>query len=215
METSVISSAVAHLKNLWMTWIAALFLPLPVLMVSNPAESSNIACCYLGIASAWLASEIFRAGGLPDSRSEWSAKTLATFIALVPNVALFIFMGASIDIDSGIPFPLVAILSAIPAIGVVPWLITRVRQQYAALFFAALVVGSAKMIGCVVARIVYGPNFLADGYIAGDWRTAKLMISTFWALNIAMALGLLFAGYMRTWPITGRKETAPIANETR
>ena len=74
-----------------------------------------------------------------------------------------------------------------------------------------LVVGSCKLIGCVLARIVYGPNILADGYIAGDWHTAKLMISTFWALNIAMALGLLFAGYMRTWP----KEAASIANETR
>ncbi len=130
---------------------------------------------------------------------------------MVPNVVLFIFMGASIDIDSSIPFPLVAILSAIPAIGSVPWLIARVRQQYAALFFAVLVVGSCKLIGCVLARIVYGPNILADGYIAADWHTAKLMISTFWALNIAMALGLLFAGYMRTWP----KEAASIANETR
>ena len=213
MEISIIPSAIAHLKNLWMTWIAALFLPLPVLMVSNPAESSNIACCYLGIASAWLASEIFRAGGLPDSRSKWSAKTLATFIALVPNVALFIFMGTSIDIDSGIPFPLVAVLSAIPAIGVVPWLITRVRQQYAALFFAAIVVGSAKMIGCVLARIIYGPNILADGYIAGDWRTAKLMISTFWTLNIIMAIGLWLAGYLRKWPVIGRNETASIVNE--
>jgi hypothetical protein len=38
-------------------WLAALFLPLPALLMLDSAINAEIACAYLGLASAWLAGE--------------------------------------------------------------------------------------------------------------------------------------------------------------
>src|SRR5205814_8365427 len=64
--------------------------------------------------------------------------------------------------------------------GIVPYLTMRLGKPFAAVVLAAFIVGLIKIASCVVVRIVYGPDALADGYMAGDWQTAKLMISLFW-----------------------------------
>ena len=88
-----------------------------------------------------------------------------------------------------------AALSAIPALGLAPWLMFRIKHQYAAIILGATIVAAAKMAACVVARFVYGPNYIAEGYVAADWRTAKLMISLFWIFTAALSLGLIIAHY--------------------
>jgi hypothetical protein len=45
----------------------------------------------------------------------------------------------------------------------------------------------AKLAACVAARVAYGPGFIEQGYVAADWRTAKLMISLFWGQVVAMS----------------------------
>ena len=90
-----------------------------------------------------------------------------------------------------------AALSATPALGLAPWLSLRVRQQYAALILGAMIVYSLKLVGCIVARLVYGPQFDELGYIAGDWRTAKLMISTMWGLTAGVSMSLLLADWWK------------------
>jgi len=146
---------------------------------------------------AWLATEIFRCDGLPVTYVEWHAKMLALWITVLTNVALFICLGLSVGMRSNLPFPLMAALSATPALGLAPWLSLRVRQQYAALILGAMIVGSLKLVGCIVARLVYGPQFNEMGYIAGDWRTAKLMISTFWCLTAGVSTSLLLADWWK------------------
>ena len=98
------------------------------------------------------------------------------------------------------------LLSATPALGLAPWLSLRVRQQYAALILGAMIVGSLKLVGCIVARLVYGPQFDELGYIAGDWRTAKLMISTLWGLTAGVSLSLLLADW---WKFKRQSIAAP------
>jgi hypothetical protein len=122
---------------------------------------------------------------------------LALWIAVLANVALFIGLGLSVGTRSNLPFPLMAALSATPALGLAPWLSLRVRQQDAALILGAMIVGSLKLVGCIVARLVYGPQFDELGYIAGDWRTAKLMISTFWGLTAGVSMSLLLADWWK------------------
>jgi len=122
---------------------------------------------------------------------------LALWFAVLANVALFIGLGLSVGTRSHLPFPLMAALSATPALGLTPWLLLRVRQQYAALILGVMIVGSLKLVGCIVARLVYGPQFAELGYIAGDWRTAKLMISTFWGLTAGVSMTLLLADWWR------------------
>jgi hypothetical protein len=182
-----------YLRSCWTACAFAGFLPLPALFMLPGRDTAQVACVYLGLAMAWLATEIFRCDGLPATYAEWRAKVLAVWTAVLANVTLFIGLGLSVGTRSNFPFPLMALLSATPALGLAAWLSLRVRQQYAALILGAMVVGSLKLVGCIVARLAYGPQFDELAYVAGDWRTAKLMISTFWGLTAGMSMGLLFA----------------------
>ena len=89
------------------------------------------------------------------------------------------------------------------ALGLVQWLVLRVRERYLAIMLGAMFLVAAKLAACVVARIVYGPDFLAQGYVAGDWETAKLMITLFWTLTVLCSVAGLIASdrkFRRTSP---------------
>jgi hypothetical protein len=59
----------------------------------------------------------------------------------------------------------------------VPALAVRFRNALGAILPAAVLLPAAKLAACVLARVVYGPGFIERGYVADDWRTAKLMIA--------------------------------------
>ena len=170
-------------------------LPLPMLMASDPARSGDVACLYLGLGGGWLVAEFHRSCGLPASVASWRVRALAIATALAINVALFIGFGIAAGVRTHFPFPLMAVLSAIPAAGMVPWFLRRVRHPYAPIVLAAALVLAAKLAACVVARFVYGPQFIERGYVAADWRSAKLMISLFWTLCTLLSVGLLLVDY--------------------
>lgn len=132
----------------------------------------------------------------------------AIVTAISVNVALFVGFGLAAGVQTHFPFPLMAVLSALPAIGIMPWMLRRVSQHpYAAIIFSGFLVFACKLAGCVVARLVYGPDYLAQGYAAADWRTAKLMITLLWSLSTLLSLGLLLAEYR----FCARKDHAPAA----
>jgi hypothetical protein len=188
------------LRPLAMTWVAAACLPIPALLMTNPATNAEVACLYLGLASAWLATEILRFGGYPDSRSTWLAKTMAICIALVANAALFVALGLSVSVRSNLPFPLLAAFAVIPSIGLVPWMTIRIRDPFKAMVLSAFILMACKLAACVVARFAYGPDYIEHGYVAADWRTAKLMISLTWSTITAMSVACLAHGYWRLEP---------------
>jgi hypothetical protein len=178
------------------TWAVAAFLPLPILVATDPANSADISCLYLGVINAWLVTEFHRSWGPPGSATSWRARMLAIITAMSVNVALFVGFGLGAGVQTHFPFPLMAVLSALPALGVMPWMLRRVSQHpYAAIIFSGFLIFVCKLAGCVVARIVYGPDYIAQGYVAGDWRTAKLMITLFWSFSTLLSLGLLLADY--------------------
>jgi len=198
-----------HLRSCWTACAFAVFLPLPALFMLPGRDTAQVACVYVGLGMAWLATEIFRYDGLPVTYVGWQTKMLALWIAVLANVVLFISLGLSVGTRSNLPFPLMAALSATPALGLAPWLSLRIRQQYAALIMGAMIVGSLKLFGCIVARLVYGPQFDELGYIAGDWRTAKLMISTFWGLTTCVSMSLLLADWWNFKRQTGTSVHQP------
>ncbi len=183
------------LRQLFLPWAFAALLPLPMLLAISPTEHADVKCLYLGIASAWFATEVFRPGDPARSRSEWCRRLLAVLIGVAINVVLFVVLGMSVGIESHIPFPLLAVFSVVPAIGFVPWLSLKARSPAAVIIAGAMMVAVIKLGACVVARLVYGPNYVEEGYVAADWRTAKLMISLLWALTIALSGGLLRKSY--------------------
>jgi hypothetical protein len=75
-------------------------------------------------------------------------------------------------------------------------MLRRVPQHpYAAIIFSGFLIFACKLAGCVAARVVYGPDYIAQGYVAADWRTAKLMITLLWSFSTSLSLGLLLADY--------------------
>ena len=155
--------------------VAALF-PLPLLLATDPAQNGDIKCLYLGLTSACLAAEIFRLGSTQLSRRSWVAKTIAVWIAIPINAALFTALGLSIGVKTHFPFPLMAALSAVPALGLVPGLSVNIRQPPGVIILGSVLVVGAKLLAC-------------------DWRTAKLMITLFWFFAVSLSLCLLVAGY--------------------
>jgi hypothetical protein len=189
------ASTADQLRALAATWAVAAVLPLPVLVATAPPANAFMACVYLGLASAWLVAEFGRTNGLPTATGPWGARTRAVLVVLSANVALFTASGLASDIHTHIPLPLMAALSALPAVGILPWIVRRVRDPYAAIILGSALLLAVKLAACVVARLVYGPDFVERGYVAADWRTAKLMISLFWAATTLLSLGLLIADY--------------------
>jgi hypothetical protein len=189
-------SASGGLRSMMGMWAVAAFLPLPVLVTMDPVRSADVSCVYLGIINAWLVTEFHRAWGLPGSAALWRARMLAITTAISVNVALFVGFGIGAGVQTYFPFPLMAGLSVIPAIGVMPWMLRKIPQHpYAAIVFSGFLIFACKLAGCVVARLVYGPDYISEGYVAGDWRTAKLMITLLWSFSTFLSLGLLVVDY--------------------
>lgn len=187
-------TATAILRRHLLPWGFALLLPMPVLLGAADSGVVTIAVVYLAVGAALLAGEIFRPRGIPEPRSGRRAKFVALTLASGINVVVFALLGLSAGVPSNLPLPLLAALSVLPAIGLVPWLTLRWGQPYVALVLAGCAALLVKLAACVVARIAYGPDFIELGYVADDWRTAKLMISLFWSGVVALSL----AGFVAT-----------------
>jgi hypothetical protein len=189
MDSSVVERGLSPGKVPLLTWAAAALLPLPALVVpKDPSADVEIACLYLGLASAWLACDVVRAGGWPATRGAFRAKLAVAAGMVLADVALFVAMGLAAGVRTPLPFPLMAALSATPAVGLVPALAVRLRQPMGAVLLAAVLLLAAKLAPCVAARVAYGPGFIEQGYVAADWRTAKLMISLFWGQVVVMSV---------------------------
>jgi hypothetical protein len=200
-------SAPKELRAVAMTWAAAAIVPLPVLVVAGPTVGGDLSCLYLGLGCGWLVTEFHRTLGSPVSLPAWRTRMLAVALAVTTNVVLFISFGIAAGVPTHFPFPLMAALSAVPAVGMTPWLVRRSRNPHAAILLGGMLVLAAKLAACVVARIVYGPDYMAQGYVAADWRTAKLMISLFWSFTTLLSLAFFVADYV---VIKGPRPTAAV-----
>ena len=197
MNDSADSSVRANLRRLLMPWGFALLLPLPVLLTGADSNGAEIGTLYLALGGAWLGTEAFRPGSQPTTVAAWRTRIAALMICLVVNAVVFAGLGLAGEVKSNIPLPILAAFGICPALGLIPWLTLRLRQPYGAMVLGALIVGSIKIAACVVARIVYGPDYIAQGYVSADWRTAKLMISLMWAGTLLVSALALVACHRR------------------
>ena len=187
----------AEFRRLLMPWGFAVLLPMPMLLGVGDIGVVDMAIVYLALGAAWLAAEAFREDGEPLTFSRWSTRMIALSLCVAADALIFTILGSSAGVNSNIPLPVLAVLGVTPALGLVPWLTLRVRQPYCAIILGALIVGAIKIAACGVARIVYGPDFIDLGYVAGDWQTAKLMISVMWAGTVTVSILGLVTCYRR------------------
>ncbi len=181
---------IAVFRRHLLVWGFALLLPMPALL--GATDSGGIALVYLSLGAALLAGEIFRPAGVAESSALGRVKFIALAIYTSANAAIFSVLGSLTEVRSNIPLPLLATLSTIPSVGLVPWLTIRCGKPYVAIVLVGVAALGIKLAACVAARIVYGPDFIALGYVADDWRTAKLMISIFWGgMSVLSIAGLI------------------------
>jgi hypothetical protein len=145
------------------TLAVTLLFPVPLLNFVHDGAGRAFAFAYLFLGCALLAAEGFRPG---TDRGRWRAKTGALAAAMVLAALNFsvcyVAIGGSLDWNA----VTLAFLVVVPALGVVPCLTLLVGNPYAAVVFAALLLGAVKLAGCLAARVVYGPTAQADGQMA-------------------------------------------------
>ncbi len=195
------SQITQDLRRLLLPWSFALLLPMPMLMVMADAANSDIATLYLALGAAWLAAEAFQPAHAPRTRAQWRTRLAALVIYQSLSGLLFTVLGYMVGVQSNIPLPVLAGLGLAPALGLVPWLTLRFRQPYAAIVLAGIAMLALKLAACVVARVVYGPDYIALGYVSADWQTAKLMISLTWTGALLLSVGALIHCDRKLWPL--------------
>ena len=188
---SLIWTEIKLLLPWWAVTVAVSWL----VLVATPAdENGDYPLMCLGLGCALLAARAFsrpfpqgERGTSPPERA-WALRMSAVSITTLAAASAFALFSAGLRRAPGLPIPLLAVLTLTPTLGIVPYLTMRTCKPFAAVVLAAFVVGLIKIAGCVVVRIVYGPSALADGYMAGDWQTAKLMISLFWIGTVTVSV---------------------------
>jgi hypothetical protein len=193
-------SALQKLRASAMSSGFSILLMAPAALKVGGEGNMDMACAYLGLSSAWLATDILKHGGLPTSRPQWLSKMALIALAAGINVVLFSVFAASAGLEAQLPYWLEGGLTTLCAVGLVQWTFLRLRNTPESIILAALIVFSAKIVACVAARLVYGPQFIKQGFVSSDWQTAKLMINTFWVLASAFSLAALLASYMALAP---------------
>ncbi len=184
-----------EIKLLLPAWAIAASLPLVIRAAMPEDGNGDFALGGLGLGCAMLAAKTF-GRELPRAEPEtawnghrsWAVRMAAVSTLAFGAAAVFILFSTAFRGHSGLPIPLLAILTLAPALGIVPCLTLRTRKPFAAVVLTAFIVSLIKLASCVVVRIVYGPDALADGYMAGDWQTAKLMISLFWTGTLIVSV---------------------------
>ena len=165
----------------------ALVLPIPAITFWEDGAGRAYAYAYLFLGCAIMAAESFTVGsssGSPDAielpraerRAVWLAKMSALSIAVLCAVAVFTLAWFALSDTVDHRVPSLALLTVLPALGGVPYFTLKTRKLFLGVLFATLLLCSIKILGCVVVRMVYGPDALAQGYMAMDWRRPNLLV---------------------------------------
>ncbi|MDB5306470.1 MAG: hypothetical protein JWO38_672 [Gemmataceae bacterium] len=168
-----------------------LLLPVPLLNFVADGAGRAFAFAYLFFGCALVAAECFR----PDRAGPWAAKMTALAVAMTIEVATFCVCYWAVSEGLAADVVVLAALVAVPALSVVPYLVQLDGRPYVAVAFAALLLVSVKLAGCVVARVVYGPTAQADGEMAMSWREPNLLVWFCLGGGLLVSAGAAVLGY--------------------
>jgi hypothetical protein len=85
----------------------------------------------------------------------------------------------------------------IPSFCVVPYMVLITRKPFAAVVFSLSLVGSMKLLGCIVVVLVYGWYADARGYTTMPWIHPNLLVLLFWLNTGALSLSFYILGRKR------------------
>src|ERR1700761_6205664 len=136
----IASEPLCRLRKTWIPWFVFALMPIPLLILLNPQDRGELGCLYFGIACAFLAVVFIRSHGGVSSIADWWSRIFLIAIACAINLAIFISAGIACNVKTNLPFPIMAALSTVPSLGLVPGRPPKPRKPLPAMVFAAALV---------------------------------------------------------------------------
>lgn len=150
-------------------------------------------CFFVGCAS--LVAYGFRPSQLSDR--SWRDRMIGIGMALVSGwIAICVLWLALVDAHDFVALFL-AFQILVPSFCVVPYMALVTRRPLAAVVFSLFLVGSMKLLGCVVVVLIYGWQADARGYTTMPWTHPNLLVWLFWLNSSALSLSCYILGRRR------------------
>ena len=215
-----------ELQYLLPFWIISILLPLPFLLFWHAAEGRSVALNGLFLGCMILVAYSFRRDVRPSGEAEpapqiWSQRMLPLGIALFVSFVVFSviclllnnphdFGTPKAEDDQGIWWrafvfdtphdfvaPMLALMTLIPSLCIVPYFVLVTRKPLAAVIFTALLVGCMKFLGATVVVLIYGWDADAQGRTHMPWNHPDLLVWLFWGFSGVFSLIFYCCGARR------------------
>jgi len=198
----------AFLRSLWLAWLLSALFPLPVVVFWQSDEGRFVALCCFFLSCASLVVYAFRngisEGDTSTRRSEgrspaqaWHTRLAGLGFMLLVQWAVFSGLCLAINDPRDLIAPALALLSLIPSLCLAPYLTLATRKPVAATVFTVFLVGSMKLLGCVVVVLVYGWDASEHGHTQLPWTHPNLLVWLFWSFTGLLSLSLYALGERR------------------
>jgi hypothetical protein len=196
------NSALGHeFRYLAPVWLATSLLPWPVLLLWRTDDGSRAALGLFFVGSAALVAYSFKreagaADGTARRRRTWRVRLGVVSAALLVSW-LALSAALSVNDRGDFVFVFLALAALVPSCTVVPYLTLLTQKPFAAVVFTVFLVGSMKLLGCVVVVLLRGWDAGAGGHLTMPWTRPNLLVWLFWANTALLSLGCYCLGVRR------------------
>ena len=177
----------------------ALLRPIPAITFWEDGAGRAYAFTYLFVGCALMVAECFsRPSGFSHEdattspkaqrRLVWRAKVGALSLAISCAISVFTAAWFALSGEPDFGVPTLALLSVLPALCGVPYFTLRTQKPFLGVLLAAFFLALIKPFSCIIVRMVYGPNALADGYMTMSLDSPNLLV---W---LCIAGSLIYSG---------------------
>jgi len=87
--------------------------------------------------------------------------------------------------------PILAALAVAAAICIVPYWVLATRKPYAAVVFSAALIGSMKLVGCLIVVLIYGWDSDQQGRLGMPWNDPDLLVWLFFGFSTMLSVTCL------------------------
>ena len=190
-------------RSSWPAWLGWLLLPLPAVLFWRSDSGRFIALCLFFVSSTSFVVNAFRADAagsvksaaeLEDRKKIWRVRMLFLALALLFQWVVFSMLCLVFNDPHDVMAPVLALGSLVPALSVAPCLTLVTRKPFAAVVLTLFLVGSMKILGCVVVVLVHGWHADAQGYTTLPWTHPNLLVWLFWLNTSLLSLSFYIVG---------------------
>jgi len=214
------------LRELLPVWLVCVALPMPAILFWHSVHGRSMAlgCFFIGCAS--LVAFAFQrelprsnnasaADELENLSRDWREQMKVLLTALLAAFAVFSVLcltlnnppaseeqaiwwrSPAFNAPRDLIAPMLAFMTLIPSLGLVPYLTLVTRSRFAAVVFSLFLVFCMKLLGAVVLVCVYGWYAAEQGRTTLPWNHPDLLVWLFWGITLMLSLSFYFLGARR------------------